>query len=279
MAGVGTALEGPLSQYEKMELAEALWAYADGTNSHTPTARTIAQLDGFFRYYQKVLKIDRRITGHHILFLVDVSRRNPDAARSELTADICNLNAPNAPRDHTHGPTNAVIESLHRGDLDVGRALAVAVRVLLAINIVPNANPTEGMVSVGQSLVVWENPKSLVELITDTYPTSELLPAGEPRIPIRPSRLWARYLEAHTDITVEWTTHLPDHLRLNISKNKKILQVFELPSLLEAMHESTATQLIDLSVAKSLQRYVVCLTRPGSVIHPDPSCVAWLVLC
>jgi hypothetical protein len=124
----------------------------------------------------------------------------------------------------------------HRIPLDIDCALSVVVRVFLSINV--HRSPIDmGEAVPFNPCAVWGNDKSLCAFIEAEIP-KHAVKAEEASSLIKTSKLKARYLENYVGIKIKWTPHLPDHLRLDINENSKILQLFELAGFLETTFEA-----------------------------------------
>jgi hypothetical protein len=156
---------------------------------------------------------------------------------------------PRDSRQYSYG-TLPVLRNAATSGTYIDATLTVAIRAVFAIHI--NLNPSR--ILVGQSEVAWRADQSFQSLIQETFPVFDC--SEEPHTPIKATKLRARHLENYANVKVEWTRHLPDHLKLDLGPRNKILRVFDLVSLLEITYDALREEPWDLSLEDSLKRYV-----------------------
>jgi hypothetical protein len=157
---------------------------------------------------------------------------------------------PRGPWQYSYGTLPAFQTASISGTY-IDAALTAAIRAVFAIHI----NLNTSRILVGQSGVAWRADQSLESLIHETFPVFDC--SEEPHDPIKVAKLRARYLESYAHVKIEWTRHLPDHLKLDVGPQSKILRVFDLVSLLEISYEALRKEPWDLPLQESLKRYVL----------------------
>jgi hypothetical protein len=260
MASVTLQPSPGLSLDHKRQIARELW----GLDLTTPKA--ISKFKAFFEHHQQQVA-DHEFkfgTKMHIqgrlglLHLAQSLKQNPDAKRADFISLV--KTEYTAPRDGGNGcglleghpspvyDTMADSQSRTVEAFEIDVALATLFKIMFAINL----SISPGRILVGQSGLEWKENQPFEALIQDTFPVYDS--SDEPHTPIRPSKLRARYLETYADIQIEWTHHLPDHLKLDIGHQSKILRVFYLASLLEMTYESLKDEPWHLSLRDSLKQ-------------------------
>ncbi|KAM5369397.1 hypothetical protein ACJZ2D_009011 [Fusarium nematophilum] len=196
-------------------------------------------------------------TNDDLLRIAEILKQQPNLPRAWLRPALTRIGdedlslslAPSGQRERSYGTlTSSQAVSSSRRQCD--HELATAVKILFAINL--SIGP--GRILVGQSSLDWRETQSLEEFLRETFPIYGF--SEEPHTPIKPKNLRARYLEAHADVRIEWTRHLPDHLTLDVGRRAKVLRIFDLASFLEMTYEALKEEPWELSLCDSLKRQV-----------------------
>lgn len=98
-----------------------------------------------------------------------------------------------------------------------------------------------GVVEQGGVRILWKETQSLQETVEEIFPlcTPE---DGTSSLPIKKSKMRARYLHDYANVELVWTDDLSQHLRLRTDKVPKQLSIFQYASLLEAAWRRTKDQ-------------------------------------
>lgn len=179
-------------------------------------------------------------TGKGILAVITLLRNNPSKPRFALQTAITNLqrrtsDAPMTDAEEFAEDINTIGAEgiLVSSNIQPDRSLATAVELMFGMSLALNDSAVAR-----HSITVWEESKSVKDIIQSVFPRIGSVGVSDERqwsrtvTPIQRHKLRARYLKEHADVELEWTKHLPDHMDLD----GKVLQIFELPSLLEAAH-------------------------------------------
>lgn len=196
-------------------------------------------------------------TGVGILAVVTLLRNNPSESRAALQAAIIDFRRR---KTRAHAPYEEGIaegidplgngEVLMSSSVPADRLLATAVELMFGMSLAINVSAVAR-----HSITFWEESKSIKDIIESVFPRIGSVEVNNERqwsrtvTPIQRHKLRARYLKEHADVELQWTKHLPDHLELD----GKVLQIFELPSLLEAAHRVVDGRAVGLE--QSLKKY------------------------
>jgi hypothetical protein len=116
-------------------------------------------------------------------------------------------------------------------DLGLDRSMNLAIRLWLMINV---QEPEFGGIRHGATCVQWDDETTLQAFVQKLFPQSRW------QVTSRASRLGphftAAFMQRVCGLTVEWTTNLQDHLRLD--RQRKALKIFPYKCHLQAMIES-----------------------------------------
>ncbi|GIJ90060.1 hypothetical protein Asppvi_009009 [Aspergillus pseudoviridinutans] len=257
-----------LRKETRESIVSQFWGqYMQSISSDILKERWIAEQEGilkdYFKYYHDQVAIQDPLrspgtlkTHKELFFFTDLLKQNADIPRTELTA-ACEMVYGSRPYSGcvmlTEGLRNLLARCSRAGRrINFDSALALAVRVLFAVNIPSTSQPRRNRMVVGQSNLVWAGRYSLREFLDDTFPMSEQT-LGSGLVKIKRTKLRARFLENHADIEIEWTKHLPDHLKLETTGNRKILQIFELVSFLQVSYNATCAEDFNLPTSESIR--------------------------
>ena len=100
--------------------------------------------------------------------------------------------------------------------------------------------------------IEWKEKDSLRETVRGIFPLNK----GDedpPSMPIKKSKLSARYLHDYAKVKLVWTDNLSEHLMLNTERARKELRIFQYVSLLEAAMGRTGGREIEVESDKELQ--------------------------
>ncbi|KXX78180.1 hypothetical protein MMYC01_205489 [Madurella mycetomatis] len=200
----------------------------------------------YIDYYYNEISAGVHLEHDDVLFLVKLLREHSGTKRSEIQSalmDWCNISGQ---------PSNTAVPAtlqaftvtgseiprnlaglLKEGGDRPGKALAVAVQVMLALKL--------GVMVEGGVRTLWKETQSLQEIV------GELFPLCTPEddislIPIKKSKLRARYLHDYAHVKLVWTDDLSEHLKLRTDKVPRQLRIFQYVSLLEAAWRRTQDQ-------------------------------------
>ncbi|CAJ2502334.1 Uu.00g097280.m01.CDS01 [Anthostomella pinea] len=239
----------------------------------SPSLNRARHLEAYLLYYENEAIEARHIGGRdnisrwhgNIQYFLEAIKRNPTIPRRNLRAALRSMcsdkvtfqtgSADDSSADDTGGNVNLpfntplALSTTEVDDKTLDAAIAVSVKILFAVHV--NPGPPTGGVTVGNWETFWEDSRSLEAFIAETFPSSDY--SDETNCQIIPARIRARYLENNADVRIEWTHHLPDHLKLDIGFNSKVLSIFELASLLEVMYEAIEGHPYDQSMADSVK--------------------------
>jgi len=115
-----------------------------------------------------------------------------------------------------------------------GLSQAMKLLFFLDIDLQPNASPGVEVehALVGLRASHWEGGQTLEQLIGDLYP-NEGNADDESGAGIQASKLRFRYLRLHANLSIKWTSHLPEHLSFDFEEGAKTLRLFGHPLLLD----------------------------------------------
>jgi len=115
-----------------------------------------------------------------------------------------------------------------------GLSQAMKLLFFLDIDLQPNASPDVEVehALVGLRASHWEGVQTLEQLIDDLYP-NEGNADDESGAGIQASKLRFRYLRLHANLSIKWTSHLPEHLSFDFEEGAKTLRLFGHPLLLD----------------------------------------------
>ncbi|ELQ32460.1 hypothetical protein OOU_Y34scaffold01152g6 [Pyricularia oryzae Y34] len=130
------------------------------------------------------------------------------------------------------------------------QSLAAACRAAFAIHVEPLPQFVPGTTGTKRTRCVWKSNMTLAEFLDGEFPATVEPDMLSGRFKKR--LLSLRNLVRHADITVDWTPH-PDHLMLIYEDDKKVLRLFNLPCLVEALHE--ASKFCKRTASKPQQRH------------------------
>ncbi|KAK5659867.1 hypothetical protein OQA88_13330 [Cercophora sp. LCS_1] len=218
--------------------------------------------DGFkddFRFYYKHHKGEiSRFGGldeSGIFFLIkEVLQKMGDVPRGGIRSEL---------NKYPSAVPSAIKKLVESDELE--GALLIAVRIMLGLDL---AVPKGGETAVGKE--VWQEMQSLQQFVENTFiqEKEDLDP-----IPIRQTKLQARYLGTYAKITIEWTSDLSQHLVLEASSSGKTVRIFEHVPLLVGMHRALKGKDMGMKLSESL-KFLMCLKRmcdqllePATLFH------------
>ncbi|KAK0722660.1 hypothetical protein B0T26DRAFT_750031 [Lasiosphaeria miniovina] len=158
-----------------------------------------------------------------VLFLVRRLRDCPGTKRSEIQSDLINRrNTRLSDPDDASPVAGPAISQTLAGNLVNGMAkpeayLSVAVRVMLALKL--------DVWEKGGLGIPWKETNSLEETVGKIFPFDKP-EDGVPSMPIKNSKLRARYIRDYASVKLIWTNYLSEHLELKTDKVPKELKIF-----------------------------------------------------
>ncbi|KAF9784236.1 hypothetical protein IL306_007749 [Fusarium sp. DS 682] len=234
---------------KKKEIVQRLWGLDLQGSSR------VTKFNAYFHHFRhQAAQFDTSM--EDVLTAAYILKNNPDCTRQQLRNKLSAtmsqvLYTGNA---MANSQQDTQILGVSQGAKDrqeiIEATLITTMRVMLALNV--NLDPQT--VLLGPSDLEWAESQSLISLIKGAFPRHAY--NDEPHTPILASRLHARYLEDHASVRLEWTHHLPDHLKLDVGNQTKTLRVFDLVSLLEMTYEAMKDAPWDMSLEDSSKRYV-----------------------
>jgi hypothetical protein len=209
-------------------------------------------LKSYFNYYydqvseQNPDEIPGTLKIHEeLLMFIDLLKQNADIPRTQLKEACQTVYEGRTYDGPVRFPTDLrrFLKKCGRRsrDISIHSALAIAVRVVFAINVHVSPEPRADIMVIGQTNLFWTASTCLSQFLVDSFPKSDHDP-GSGILQIKPNKFRVRYLENHAGIKVRWTTQLADHLKLNTAKDEKTLKVFELVSLLKVSYDAMSSQ-------------------------------------
>ncbi|KAF4333599.1 hypothetical protein FBEOM_12586 [Fusarium beomiforme] len=232
---------------KKREIVQRLWGLDLQSSSR------VTRFNAYFNHFRhQAAQFDTSVES--VLTTADILKNNPDWTRQYLRNEL------SAKMSQILYPGDVMVNNQHNNQISrpsqdtkdpqetIEATLITTVKVMLALNV--NLDPQT--VLLGPSDLEWRENQSLISLIKGTFPRHAY--NDEPHTPILTSRLRARYLEDHANVRLEWTHHLPDHLKLDVGNQTKTLRIFDLASFLEMTYEVMKDDPWEMSLEDSLKR-------------------------